>query len=198
MTQGKTAYVAVDAQYDFLEGGALGVNGGTAAVERLADHLTTVAYDVVVTTQDWHIDPGTHWSAEPDFTDTWPVHCEADTHGAALFTDVERAVENLTAETEYSQILKGQYTASYSGFDGATVEGESLVDLLRDKGVTTVHIGGVATDYCVRATVLDALSAGFTVVLHTDHIAAVADETGAAALIEVSDAGATLTNDEEN
>lgn len=194
---GKTAYVVVDAQYDFLEGGSLGVDGGTAAVKRLAQHLENTSYDLVVTTQDWHIDPGTHWSPEPDYVDTWPVHCAAGTQGAALHEDVQAVVDKLS-DTTYTRVLKGQYSASYSGFDGATEDQQKLSELLKSKGVSVVHVGGIATDYCVRATVLDALKAGFDVVLHTDHIAAVAQQTGQAALEEVTLAGATLTQDKEN
>jgi nicotinamidase/pyrazinamidase len=88
---------------------------------------------------------------------------------------------------------KGEFTAAYSGFEGAEPHGTSLTDWLRARGVTRVDLAGIATDYCVRATALDALRAGFAVTVLADLTAGVAPGTTAAALDEMRAAGATVT-----
>jgi nicotinamidase/pyrazinamidase len=189
----KQALIVVDVQNDFCEGGSLPVTGGA----RVASEISTLlhhwirqdpeapSYDVVVATKDHHIDPGDHWSKEPDFVDTWPVHCKVGTDGEAFHP-------NLDPQPFDAVFLKGEHEAAYSGFEGTTTDGAALADWLREKGVDHVDICGIATDYCVRATVLDAVGNGFDVRLLTDLCAGVAPESSEKALTEMREAGAEL------
>lgn len=184
------ALVIVDAQNDFTEGGALGVDGATRAFQVTADHLRQHAgeYEVVVTTQDWHIDPGDHWSTSPDFVNTWPRHCPADEAGSALNPIIAEALVDLPVPV--LAVFKGQHEAAYSGFEGKDASGQLLAHVLRSHGVTDLDVVGVATDYCVRATVLDALAEGFRVRVLGDQVAAVHPDT--TVLTELTDAGAQV------
>jgi nicotinamidase/pyrazinamidase len=143
------------------------------------------AYDVVVATKDHHVDPGDHWSRQPDFRDTWPVHCKAGTEGEAFHP-------NLDPQPFDAVFLKGQHRAAYSGFEGATADGERLADWLRSHDVGEVDVCGIATDHCVRATALDAAREGFTTAVRLGLCAGVAPETTEAALAELAEAGVTM------
>jgi len=184
------ALLIVDVQNDFTEGGALAVDGGdavAAAITRfLAAHATD--YRVIVASRDWHDaegDNGGHFSETPDFVDTWPVHCVAETEGAAydplLVTD---------AVTHH--VRKGQGRPAYSLFEGVTDGGESVGAVLTAGGVVAVDVAGIATDHCVRASALDAIAHGVRVRVLTDLIAGVGEESSAAALAELAHAGAEL------
>lgn len=109
----KKALIIVDVQPTFCEGGELGVAGGNAVAERIADYVNAHRgeYEYIATTQDWHIEPGSHWSEQPDYVDTWPVHGKAGTPGAELHP----AIAALHVEHHFK---KGQYSPSYSGFEG--------------------------------------------------------------------------------
>lgn len=180
------ALIVVDVQNDFCEGGSLAVTGGGAVAAAISDHAAAEAYDVIVTTRDWHHDPGAHFAdGEPDFVETWPVHCAADTPGAAFHPD-------LTLPRVDVAVSKGAYEAAYSGFEGVTDDGASLTDALRAAGVDAVTVVGLATDHCVRATALDAAAAGFATEVRLDLTAAVMAETAATAMTELTDAGVTL------
>jgi nicotinamidase/pyrazinamidase len=182
----KQALIVVDVQNDFCEGGSLAVTGGAKVATDVAKLLRQqTSYDVVVATKDHHIDPGDHWSKEPDFVDSWPVHCKVGTDGEAFHP-------NLDPQPFDAVFLKGEHEAAYSGFQGATTDGTPLADWLREKGVDHVDICGIATDYCVRATVLDAVGNGFGVRLLTDLCAGVAPESSEKALTEMREAGAQL------
>lgn len=180
------ALIVVDVQNDFCEGGSLAVTGGAkvaADVSALlaADH----GYAHVVATKDHHIDPGAHWSDQPDYVDSWPVHCEVGTPGEEFHPDLDTsAVEAV--------FLKGEYEAAYSGFEGAAEGGVTLTDWLRERGVTDVDVVGIATDHCVRATVLDAVAADFTVRVLGDLVAGVAPDSTEAALGAMREAGASV------
>ena len=102
------ALIVVDVQPTFCEGGELGVQGGNAVAERIADYVNAhrSEYAYIATTQDWHIEPGTHWSEHPDFVDTWPVHGKAGTANAELHP----AIAALNIEHHFK---KGQYSPSY-------------------------------------------------------------------------------------
>jgi len=180
------ALIVVDVQNDFCEGGSLPVAGGAQVA---ADVTALLAgdhgYDAVVATKDHHIDPGSHWSADPDFVDSWPVHCEVGTAG-------EEFHPALDASRFDSIFRKGRHEAAYSGFEGADDSGTTLADWLRARGVTEVDVCGIATDYCVRATALDAAAAGFATRLLPDLCAAVAPQTGEAAVAELREAGVTV------
>ena len=142
-------------------------------------------YVHVVATKDHHIDPGSHWSREPDFRDSWPVHCRVG-------TDDEAFHPNLDPQPFDAIFLKGEHQAAYSGFEGRTTDGVPLADWLRSHEVTSVDVCGIATDHCVRATVLDAVDHGFETRLLLDLCAGVAPETTEAALREMRIAGVTV------
>ncbi len=187
------ALIVVDVQNDFCEGGSLAVDGGARVasdIDALLQHWTrqdpgAPSYDVVVATKDHHIDPGAHWSDQPDFKDTWPVHCKVGTDGEAFHPDLD-------PQPFDAVFLKGQYAAAYSGFEGRTTDGLGLADWLRERDVLRVDVCGLATDYCVRATALDAASNGFSTTVLTGLRAGVAPETTRATLLELRVAGVEL------
>ncbi|WP_024874713.1 isochorismatase family protein [Saccharomonospora piscinae] len=183
-----TALIVVDVQNDFCEGGSLAVAGGAAVADAISARLREAdgpAYDHVVATRDYHIDPGAHFSDEPDFVRSWPRHCVADTPGAAFHPRLD--VGPITAV-----FSKGQYSDGYSGFEGETDSGQGLAEWLTARGVTAVDVVGIATDHCVRATALDAARAGFTVRVLADLTAGVSRSTVDSALAELREAGATV------
>lgn len=187
------ALIVVDVQNDFCEGGSLPVAGGARVAADIGAllHLWSArgpeapAYDHVVATKDHHIDPGDHWAKEPDFARSWPVHCKVGTDGEAFHP-------NLDPQPFDAIFLKGEHAAAYSGFEGRSVDGAGLADWLRSHEVTAVDVCGIATDYCVRATVLDAVREGFEARLLVELCAGVAPETTAAAITEMESAGVTL------
>lgn len=190
----KRALIVVDVQNDFCEGGSLAVRGGAEVAFKIADllhHWTrqdpkAPDYAVAVATRDHHIDPGAHFSDDPDFVESWPRHCVVGTDGEAFHP-------NLDPQPFDAVFLKGEHAAAYSGFEGRTTGGEALVDWLRRHHITDVDVCGLATDHCVRATALDAAGNGFAVRLLADLCAGVAPETTTSALQELHEAGVTLT-----
>ena len=186
-----SALIIVDVQNDFCEGGSLAVAGGADVAAQIAAHVRARAddYDHVVATKDWHVDPGAHFSASPDFVATWPVHCRAESEGAAFHPGLEGAVPRIEAT-----FRKGEHAAAYSGFEGHGDDpGRSpLAQWLRDRGVARVDVVGIATDHCVRATALDARREGFETTVLLDLTAGVARSTTDAALVELEDAGVRL------
>lgn len=187
------ALLIVDVQNDFTEGGALAVAGGDAVAAGITAHLAEHAddYAIIVASRDWHRadhDNGGHFAdGEPDYVDSWPVHCVADTEGAGY--DPHLRTEAIT-----HHVKKGQGIPAYSLFEGATDAGESVADLLNAHGVRDVDVVGLATDHCVRASALDALAHGRRVRILVDLIAGVAPESSDAALAELARAGAELTS----
>lgn len=186
-TEAKRALIIVDVQNDFCPGGALGTARGDEAAAAIAGYLgRTRIYDAVVATQDWHIDPGTHFSEDPDFVRTWPVHCRADTTGAQLHSALAGARID-----EYFH--KGQYGDGYSGFDGTTPQnGVRLGEWLQEREIGAVDVCGIATDFCVRATAFSALEQGFQTRVLAGLCAPVSEEGGARALEELAAAGAEV------
>jgi nicotinamidase/pyrazinamidase len=187
------ALIVVDVQNDFCEGGSLPVAGGARVASEISDLLhhwtrkdpSAPAYDVVVATKDHHVDPGAHWAREPDFVDTWPVHCKVGTDGEAFHP-------NLDPQPFDAVFLKGAHAAAYSGFEGRTSDGVELATWLRDRRVDGVDVCGIATDHCVRATALDACANGFATRVLTSLCAGVAPETTEKALAEMRGAGVTI------
>ena len=180
----------VDVQNAFPDGGALGVEGGDAVAERITRHLQAHAgeYAVIVASRDWHDadnDNGGHFHPEPDFVDSWPVHCVGGTEGAEYDPGLDTA-----AVTHH--VKKGQGAPAYSLFEGTTDDGVTVARLLDEHGVVDVDVVGIATDYCVRASALDAIEHGRHVRILTDLVAGVAAETSDAALVELAHAGAEL------
>jgi nicotinamidase/pyrazinamidase len=173
------ALIVVDVQNDFCPGGALAVPDGDAVVE----HVNRLASEAsfVVATRDWH--PPDHGSFA-EHGGPWPVHCVSGTPGAELHAGVDRGLVDLVLD-------KGQArdTEGYSGFEGTGLE-----DALRSRGVDTVDVVGLALDYCVRATALDAKRAGFDVIVHRDATRAVEVAPGDAerAVAELREAGVSV------
>jgi nicotinamidase/pyrazinamidase len=178
-----SALIIVDVQLDFCEGGSLAVAGGAEVAARI--NTVSGDYPVVAATRDYHIDPGPHFSPAPDYRDTWPVHCVAGTSGAAFHPALDIAPIGAV-------FSKGARAAAYSGFEGVDPAGAGLADWLHRNGVTQVDVVGIATDYCVRATALDAAAAGFATTLLVDLTAGVNPETTSAALSELRTAGVAL------
>lgn len=184
------ALFIVDVQNDFTEGGALGVDGGDAVAAAITAHLNAHAgdYEVIIASRDWHhghTDNGGHFHHEPDYVDTWPVHCVADTHGAEYDP-------GLDTDSVTHHVKKGQGEPAYSLFEGVTDDGRTVAQLLDERGILDVDITGIATDYCVRASALDAIEHGRHVRILTDLVAGVAAESSDAALAELAHAGAEL------
>ncbi|WP_435298447.1 isochorismatase family protein [Timonella sp. A28] len=183
----RKALIVVDVQPTFCEGGALGVAGGNTVAARIAQyaHDFREQYALVVTTQDWHIDPGTHFSDEPDFIDTWPPHGVAGTPEAELHP----ALAQLNPDVS---VKKGQYAAAYSGFEGVTPSGATLAQVLADADITDIDVVGIAESHCVKATALDAQALGLEVNVFKDLTVPVTPEQGAAAREELRAAGVNL------
>jgi nicotinamidase/pyrazinamidase len=196
----KAALLAVDVQNDFCPGGALGVEGGDAIIPILNEYIRkfTAAGLPVYATRDWHPEKTTHF--EP-WGGPWPPHCVAGTKGAEFHPDLE-----LPASAIVVSKGSGPDEDAYSAFQARDGEGTLLPDVLRRSGVRAIYIGGLATDYCVRATVLDALREGFGAAFLGDAVKGVDVHPGDShrALEEMQHAGAraitltTIAGDLEN
>lgn len=175
------ALLIVDVQNDFTEGGALGVDGGSAVARGITALVrggaggagaggagrasgvsgasasgASAAYDLVVASRDWHDagnDNGGHFAggADPDFVTTWPVHCVAGTVGADYHPSLDTALIDV-------HVRKGMGEPAYSMFEGVTDDGSRVASVLARAGVDSVDVVGIATDYCVRASALDAVA----------------------------------------
>jgi nicotinamidase/pyrazinamidase len=181
------ALIVVDVQNDFCEGGSLAVAGGTQVARGISTLLADSGYDHIVATRDHHIDPGAHFSADPDFVDTWPRHCVVGTSGVSLHADLD------TSRVE-AVFDKGEYAAAYSAFEGVS-DGVPLADWLRGHDVDTIEVVGIATDHCVRATALDAVHNGFGTTVRLGLTAGVAAATVNGALDAMRLAGVELLGD---
>jgi nicotinamidase/pyrazinamidase len=187
-----TALIVVDVQNDFCEGGSLPVAGGARVANDIGDLLRArtaglpgaARYDHVVATKDHHVDPGNHFSREPDFRESWPAHCVVGTDGVELHPALDRAPLDAVFD-------KGEFAAAYSGFEGAA-DGVPLADWLRERGVDAVDVVGIATDHCVRATALDAVGNGFATRVLLPLTAGVDPSTTDAALEQLRGAGVEL------
>jgi nicotinamidase-related amidase len=175
------ALLIIDFQNDFTPGGALAVPDGDAIAARINALSASGDYDLVVATRDWH--PADHSSFKVN-GGPWPVHCVAGTAGAELHPDLDQTRIDVIVD-------KGQDvdTDGYSGFAGTGLE-----ELLRERGITQVTVVGLATDYCVKNTALDALRAGFAVTVDSNAVRGVEIEPGDSerALAEVRTAGGVL------
>jgi len=163
----RSALILVDVQRDFLPGGALGVPDGDAVVPVLNRYIEAFAHQQrpIFATRDWH--PADHCSFAAQ-GGPWPPHCIAGSAGAG-FADAL----HLPPETIIVSKADTPEADAYSGFEGTTLD-----SALKQRGIRQVHIGGLATDYCVLNTVLDALKLGYRVHLLTDAIRAVDVEPG--------------------
>ena len=166
----RTALIVVDVQRDFCEGGSLAVAGGLLVAAGVKELLATDhGYAAVVATRDHHIDPGAHFSDTPDYVASWPPHCVAGTPGAELTDPLDAA--------DFDAVFdKGEYAAAYSGFEGVDAEGTGLAAWLRAHAIDRIDVCGIATDYCVNATALDAVREGLSPTVLADLTAAVAPD----------------------
>jgi nicotinamidase/pyrazinamidase len=177
------ALIIVDVQNDFCEGGSLAVTGGASVAQAITELLASHPdYAHVVATKDFHIDPGEHFSDNPDYAASWPPHCVVGTSGADFHPQFDAgAVEAV--------FKKGHYSAAYSGFEGTDEAGTPLDEWLRQRGVDEVDVVGIATDYCVQATAADAAKAGFSTRVLLGMTAGVAPESTAKAVENLRAAG---------
>ena len=201
------ALIIVDVQNDFCAGGALATDRGAKVASLISEYVEDNhhRYEAVVATQDWHIDPGAHFSDTPDFVDSWPVHCVANTEGAEIHP-------NLDTDYIEAYFRKGRYEAAYSGFEGlpapeesvmtgehepgATLDDEGpktpLADWLDEHEIQDVDIVGIATDYCVLATAKDAVDAGYETRVLIDLTAPVHENKLDEVIAEMEDEGITV------
>ena len=177
----------VDLQNDFCEGGSLGVEGGNEVARRVNDYVAAHGdeYALVVASRDYHVEPGGHFSDSPDFQESWPEHCVVGSEGAEFHPDFDLN----PVDAVFS---KGAYSAAYSAFEAVDDQGRTLEEVLRERRIEEVDLVGLATDYCVRWTTLDAVRAGFKARVLTDLAAGVNRDTTAAALDEMKAAGVEL------
>jgi nicotinamidase/pyrazinamidase len=180
------ALVIVDVQNDFCEGGSLAVAGGGEVARAISRYAESGGYDHVVASRDFHIDPGTHFSAHPDYVNSWPRHCVVGTGGADFHPDLDTS----HIETVFS---KGAHEPAYSAFDGSDEAGTPLAAWLRDRGVDELHVVGIATDYCVRATAISAAQEGFRTRVLLGMTAGVDPTTTAESIEAMKAAGAQAT-----
>jgi nicotinamidase-related amidase len=176
------ALIIVDFQNDFTPGGALAVEDGHRIAERVNELAADPRFDLVVATRDWH--PADHGSFA-ERGGPWPVHCVQDSEGAELHPSLERERVDVIVDKGTDPATEG-----YSGF-----EGTNLRELLRKRGIDRVTVVGLATDYCVKNTALDALREGLEVTVDSEGVRGVDVHEGDSerALDELRAAGATVT-----
>ena len=162
--------------------------GARADRDRIGRHTGRAERDQlhVVATRDHHVEPGAHFSAAPDWVDSWPPHCRAGTPGASFHPDLD--VAGIEAVFD-----KGERTAAYSGFEGRHIDGSSLSEWLATQEVTDIDVCGLTTDHCVRETSLDGIRNGFNTRVLIDLCAGVLPRTTDAAIQAMRSAGVKLT-----
>ena len=187
------ALFIVDVQNDFCEGGSLAVAGGAACASNITAFLNEHAdgFDLVIASRDWHSadgDNGGHFAiapAEPDFVNSWPAHCVAGSVGAEYHPNLDTSFIDVHIE-------KGQGRPSYSIFEGVTRDGQPLVELLEERSISEVTLVGIATDYCVLASALDAKASGREVTVITALTAGLAAASSEQAIDTMVDAGCNV------
>lgn len=181
----KSALLIIDVQNDFCAGGALAVPDAEAIIPILNEYIERFvqAGRPIYASRDWHPPVTRHFKG---YGGIWPPHCIQGTNGAQFHPDLR-----LPDQTQI--ISKGMaYDADcYSAFEGMDSQGRSLAVALRERGIDHLYIGGLATDYCVKHTALDALKAGFHVTILEDAVRGVNETDAAHAIEELVGAGAT-------
>ncbi len=185
-----TALIVVDVQNDFCEGGKLAVDGGKQIaldINNYVNNRVRSDFDQVLATKDWHnleSDNYGHFHDAPDYLNTWPEHCLGGTWGSNFRTPF--------GSWNIDDVFKkGRGLPAYSGFQGVGHHSKMLLEeYLRTWKIDELYVCGIATDYCVKATVLDGLDKGFKVKVLSDLTVAVGDKQGA--LDEMSNAGAII------
>ncbi|TMA95956.1 MAG: nicotinamidase [Deltaproteobacteria bacterium] len=189
--QAKDALIIVDVQNDFCPGGALAVSGGDEVVpvlNRAIERFTKAGLPIFAT-RDWHPEKTNHFKT---YGGIWPVHCVQGTRGAEFHAGLELGKDTVVVSAGMVPDEDG-----YSGFQARDPSGARLAELLQRKGVERIIVGGLATDYCVKHTVLDGLKEGFKVLLLADAIRAVnlKPHDGELAIAEMIRAGAVKVLD---
>jgi len=189
--QAKDALIIVDVQNDFCPGGALAVSGGDEVVpvlNRAIERFTEAGLPIFAT-RDWHPEKTNHFKI---YGGIWPVHCVQGTKGAEFHAGLELGKDIVVVSAGMAPDEDG-----YSGFQARDPSGARLAELLQRKGVERIIVGGLATDYCVKHTVLDGLKEGFKVLLLADAIRAVnlKPHDGELAIAEMVRAGAVKVHD---
>ncbi|HEY3084091.1 MAG TPA: isochorismatase family protein [Candidatus Dormibacteraeota bacterium] len=187
----RNALIVVDVQLDFVEGGSLGVQGGTQVAAMIARHVRHFKYEYqfVVASRDYHEEAPDHISDKPDYVNTWPPHCMVGTPGAAFVPTIQNLVREKLIQ---AVVTKGRHEAAYSAFDGLDPRGHKLLDVLKEQRIDHIDVCGIATDYCVRATALDARKNEFQVRVLVNLCAPVNEATGQQAMEEMKAAGCQL------
>ncbi|WP_406163033.1 isochorismatase family protein [Streptomyces sp. NBC_01005] len=190
----RRALIIVDVQKDFCEGGSVPVKGGADRAAAIAELVRRAdgQYAFVVATRDHHIDPGAHFSENPDFQDSFPVHCVVGSEGGEFHPDFAPAVDSGHVDEVF---FKGAHSASKSGFEGSAQDGTMLSAWLKARDIADLDVVGIATDHCVKATALDGVRAGFTVRVLLDYTAGVAADTTRTAIAELRRAGVELSGE---
>ena len=182
------ALLVVDVQNDFCEGGSLAVSGGAAVAKRISEYLNSTDYDLVVASRDWHDSDNNnsgHFadaSSDPDYKNSWPVHCVANSDGAKYHP-------NLDLNLIQAHVYKGQGAHGYSAFEGVTEDGGTLEQLLKEESITQLDVVGIATDHCVLASALDAKKLGLSVRVISSLTAGVSPESTEQAIDSLIDSG---------
>jgi nicotinamidase/pyrazinamidase len=189
--QAGDALLIVDLQNDFCPGGALPVVEGDKVVPAINRYIEAfqAAHLPIIATRDWHPEMTSHFNT---YGGIWPPHCIQGTNGSAFHLDLKLP----EAAVIISKGMDPQED-SYSGFQGTDAKGAKLADLLRQRGVKRLFVGGLATDYCVKHTVIDGLKEGFKVILLEDAVRGVEIHPGDSkrAVEEMLQAGVQRTSD---
>lgn len=183
------ALLVVDVQNDFCAGGSLAVGGAEQVVDALNRHIAEAAAAglTVYAVRDWHPAVTVHFAPQGG---PWPVHCVQDTEGARFHPRLRLPAGAILVSKGVDPDSHG-----YSAFEGRTADGTSLLADLKARGIRHLLLGGLATDYCIRQTTLDALSGGLKVTVLDDAIAGVNAEDSERALVELREHGAQFISD---
>ena len=187
------ALLIVDVQNDFCEGGSLAVAGGAEVARKISEYLTANSgdYDLILASRDWHDADSSnegHFAidgAEPDFVSSWPSHCVANTFGAEYHPNLDQGFIG-------AQVRKGMGHASYSAFEGLTTDGQTLEQVLSAAAITQIDVVGIATDYCVLASSLDAARAGLEVRVLLEMCAGISEGSTRDALVALEQVGCAV------
>jgi nicotinamidase/pyrazinamidase len=184
----ESALLVVDVQYDFCPGGSLGVSGGDEVVTVLNEYIEAfqTAGRPILASRDWHPQRTTHFK---QFGGVWPTHCVQGSHGAEFHADLKLPSEAIVVSKGM-----GENEDNYSALEARDERGRPVIDILTDLGIRQLYLGGLATDYCVRYSALDARKAGLDVVVLRDAIRGVDLQPGDSdrAIEEMAAAGAEI------
>ena len=184
------ALLVVDVQPTFCEVGSMPVIGGNSLAENIATLLESDhGYKYVITTQDWHIQPESHFAENPDYVNTWPEHGIAGSEEAELHPALANVLHLIAC-----RIKKGMFNAAYSGFEGVDEQETVLNEILKQRQVTHVDVVGLAFDYCVKATAIDSARYGYRTRVLTQFSAAVSPDAIDSTISELETAGVEVVD----